>query len=215
MFSSLSRRDFVKAGAVAALGDFAFLNNLTPVSAADAKVSPGMVQLNPDIEPLVRLIEDTDRSELLELVASRIRQGTSYQQILTALLLAGVRGIKPRPVGFKFHAVLVVNSAHLASLASPDRERWLPLFWALDNFKSSQAANKKESGWVMPPVDAAKLPSSTQAKKRFIEAMENWDEEGADVAISALVRSALLAVASSRATRARCASRYVASQSRS
>ena len=190
MFSSLSRRDFVKAGAVAALGDFAFLNNLTPVSAADAKVSPGMVQLNPDIEPLVRLIEDTDRSELLELVASRIRRGTSYQQLLTALLLAGVRGIKPRPVGFKFHAVLVVNSAHLASLASPDRERWLPLFWALDNFKSSQAANKKESGWVMPPVDAAKLPSSTQAKKRFIEAMENWDEEGADVAISALVRSA-------------------------
>src|SRR5207302_6411010 len=109
---------------------------------------------------------------------------------LTALLLAGVRGIKPRPVGFKFHAVLVVNSAHLASLASPDRERWLPLFWALDNFKSAQAANKKESGWVMPPVNAAKLPSSTQARKRFIEAMENWDEEGADVAISALVRSA-------------------------
>jgi hypothetical protein len=32
-------------------------------------------------------------------------------------LLAGVRNIEPRPsVGFKFHAVLVVNPVHLASL---------------------------------------------------------------------------------------------------
>ena len=41
--------------------------------------------------------------------------------MLAALLLAGVRNVQPRPsVGFKFHAVLVVNSAHLASLASAD-----------------------------------------------------------------------------------------------
>src|SRR5207302_2304848 len=137
---ALTRRDFVagtvKAGALAGLGDFAFLRNLTPVSAADAKVSPTKVCLSPDIEPLVRLLEDTDRDDLLEVVAGRIRRGTSYQQLLTALFLAGVRSIQPRPVGFKFHAVLVVNSAHLASLAAPDSDRWLPLFWAMDNFKS-------------------------------------------------------------------------------
>ncbi|MGC4054570.1 MAG: hypothetical protein QM757_36285 [Paludibaculum sp.] len=63
--------------------------------------------------------------------------------MLAALLLAGVRNIQPRPVGFKFHAVLVVNSAHLASLASPDSDRWLPIFWAIDQFKSSQAADVK------------------------------------------------------------------------
>src|SRR5205814_4654870 len=97
---------------------------------------------------------------------------------------------KPRPVGFKFHAVLVINSAHLASLNSPDNDRWLPLFWALDNFKESQAANKKEGGWMMAPVDESKLPSWSQAKKRFTEAMDKWDEEGADRAVTALVRSA-------------------------
>ena len=43
-------------------------------------------------------------------------------------------------VGFKFHAVLVVNSAHLASQAASDRDRWLPLFWSLDNFKASVTA---------------------------------------------------------------------------
>jgi hypothetical protein len=179
------------AGAVAGLGDFAFLGGLAPVSAAEAHIAPDRVELSKEIEPLVRLIEDTPRKELLEKVAGRLREGLDYQTLLAGLLLAGVRGIKPRPVGFKFHAVLVVNSAHLASLGAPDRERWLPLFWALDNFKESQAQNKRESGgWVMPPVEEAKLPAAAHAKKRFREAMDDWNEEGADRAVAAFVRSA-------------------------
>src|SRR5206468_48651 len=79
-------------------------------------------------------------------------------------------------VGFKFHAVLVVNSAHLASLASPDSDRWLPIFWALDYFKSSQAATVKESGWRMAPVDEAKVPSAEKARDAFTRAMDEWDE---------------------------------------
>src|SRR5207302_10603654 len=127
--------------------------------------------LSRDIEPLVRLVEDTQRDQLLEAVADRIRRGTSYQEVLAALMLAGVRGIQPRPVGFKFHAVLVVNSAHLASLAAEDRDRWLPLFWAVDNYKNSQATNLKEGGWVMPPpATEDKLPAAPLAKQRFGEA---------------------------------------------
>jgi len=194
MFQALTRRSFVtqslQAGALAGLGDFAFLQALPPVSADDAKVSRKKVQLNADIEPLVRLIEDTPRNKLLESVAGVMRQGVGYQELMTALFLAGVRSIQPRPVGFKFHAVLVVNSAHLASQAAPDSERWLPLFWALDNFKSSQKRNMDEGNWSMPPVEESKLPSSVQARQRFIEAMDNWDEEGADRAIAALARSA-------------------------
>src|SRR5579884_2991400 len=191
----LSRRAFVtrslQAGAIVGLGDLAFLDGLKPVTADEANVHHEKVQLSPDIEPLVRLIEDTDRDRLLSAVASRIHGGTSYQDVLAALLLAGVRGIKPRPVGFKFHAVLVINSAHLASLASPDRERWLPLFWAVDNFKASQKTNaEKNAGWMLPPVEESKLPPATKAKERFVEAMDRWDEEGADRAVAALVRSA-------------------------
>jgi hypothetical protein len=110
--------------------------------------------------------------------------------LLTALLLAGVRDIQPRPVGFKFHAVLVVNSAHLASLAAPDHERWLPIFWALDYFKSSQAANVREGDWHMQGVDESKLPSAIKARQAFTEAMDKWDEPAADLAVTALARSA-------------------------
>jgi len=141
------------------------------------------VQLSAEIEPYVRLIEETPREHLLAAIARKIRSGTSYQQVFAALMLAGVRCIKPRPVGFKFHAVLVVHSAHLASLAAPDTDRWLPLFWALDNFKSAQASGVIENHrWVMPPVNESRLPPSTRAQRRFMEAMDNWDEEGVDSA---------------------------------
>ncbi|HMF12178.1 MAG TPA: hypothetical protein VKE94_07725 [Gemmataceae bacterium] len=191
MLDRSTRRDFLsttfKAGAAVGLADLAAFQTLPAV--ADAYVKPALVQFSPDIEPLVRLIEDTQRSKLLETVVARIKQGTTYQQFLAAVMLAGVRGIRPRPVGFKFHAVLVVNSAHLASLAAPAEERWLPLLWALDNYKASQQRNQEEGGWMMPPVDESKLPTTTQAKQRFVEAMDNWDEEGTDRAVVPLVRS--------------------------
>jgi hypothetical protein len=194
MFSPLNRRSFVRnlsgAGALAVVGDLAFLRKLPPLSAAQVRVPHERVQVSRDIEPLVQLVENTSRDRLLEAVARRIHDGTSYQQLLAALMLAGVRGIQPRPVGFKFHAVLVVNSAHLATLAAEDRDRWLPLFWSLDNYKSSQERNAREGNWSMAAIDEARLPSATHSRQRFIEAMDSWDEEGADRAIVALVRSA-------------------------
>ena len=83
---------------------------------------------------------------------------------LTApVLLAGVRNVQPRPVGFKFHAVLVVNSAHLASQASPDTDRWLPIFWALDYFKDAQARTARESGAAKRQGEMSSISSSVRS----------------------------------------------------
>src|SRR6266478_633067 len=189
-----TRRQFLKTAAVAGvtvgLGDFSFLQCLPRVAAEEAKMDSKMVRFHPDIEPLVRFLEETPRERLLEEVATRIHHGLTYRELLAALLLAGVRNIQPRPVGFKFHAVLVVNSAHLASLSSPDSDRWLPIFWALDHFKSSQAQDVKEGDWTMRAVDESKVSSPEKAKQSFIEALENWDEAAADAAVTGLVRSA-------------------------
>lgn len=138
----------------------------------------------------MRLLEETPRERVLEEVAGRIRKGTSYREVLAALLLAGVRNIQPRPVGFKFHAVLVVNSAHLASLNSPDQDRWLPMFWAVDQFKSSQARDVQEGDWTMAAVDESGVPAPDQASRMFGEAMDHWDEAKADAAVVGLARSA-------------------------
>jgi hypothetical protein len=194
MKQALNRRCFVKSalsgGALAALGNFDFLSGLRSVSAAEAVLEPKRVQLHPEIEPLVRLLETTPRNRVLEEVASRIQRGLTYREVVAALQLAGVRNIQPRPVGFKFHAVLVVNSAHLASVSSPDSDRWLPIFWAIDQFKSSQAADERAGDWTMGPLDESAIPPSHKARQAFVEAMDNWDEPAADVSIAGLARTA-------------------------
>ena len=190
---SLSRRAFLKSslvsGAVLGVGDLPVLRQMAPVTAADAAVPPGLVRFRPEIEPIVRLVEETPRERLLEEIAGRIRKGLTYREVLTALLLAGVRNVQPRPyVGFKFHAVLVVNSAHLASLSSPDEHRWLPIFWALDYFKSAQAQDVREGDWIMAAVEEKRVPPPEQTRSAFSAAMDNWDEAAADVAAASLAR---------------------------
>src|SRR5690349_20798503 len=105
----MKRRSFLRltggVGALAAICDLRFLGRLPSVSAAEVALDPKIVRFAPEIEPLVRLLEDTPRERVLEEVASRVRKGLPYRDVLAALQLAGVRNIQPRPVGFKFHAV--------------------------------------------------------------------------------------------------------------
>lgn len=187
------RRTFLKSAMVGStcgwLGE-SWMNRLTPVRADDAVLPAGSVRFDDDIEPLVRLLEETPRGRVIEEVASRVATGrVSYRELLAALFLAGVRNVEPRPsVGFKFHAVLVVHSAHLAALASPDADRWLPIFWAIDSFKSSQARDIQEGNWTMSAVDEPSVPQPHVAVDRFRAAMADWDPSAADVATAALAR---------------------------
>jgi hypothetical protein len=193
MSDCINRRHFLRktlqAGTFAGLTDLGFLSKLQAGSVSRAKAPLDKVQLSPNVEPLARLIEDTPRNQLLETIGERINNGLTYEEILTALFLAGVRDIQPRPVGFKFHAVMVINSVHLASTAASEKNRWLPLFWALDNFKDAQARNRREGGWYMKSVEESRLPADSKAKQLFIESMDRWDEAGADQAITSLARS--------------------------
>src|SRR5262245_31844125 len=151
MASSANRREFLGASAAtAAVAGFNFLDGLPAIKAQDVQTPRNIAAVAADLDPLVRLIADTPRERLVDAVIERIRQGTSYGDLFAAGVLAGVRGIQPRPVGFKFHAVLAMNSAHLASQAASNRDRWLPLIWSLDNFKVSQARNRMEGDWRMP-----------------------------------------------------------------
>lgn len=192
-----SRRQFLRACAVSSASMGASLGlpeliqaGLQPVSLNETRLS-NSVQFSNDIEPIVRLLEDTPRDRLLEEVASRIKQGRlSYREIVAALILAGIRNVQPRPsVGFKFHTVLVVNSAHLASINAPAAERWLPIFWALDYFKHAQADDANRGNWTMPAVDENKI-SLKNPRRDFIDAMDQWDPEKADAAIASLSRIA-------------------------
>jgi hypothetical protein len=182
----LNRRDFLASSASAA----ALAGLLPKVAWSELRLDPGSVRWGSGLEPLVALIEDSPREKLLEEIASRIKKGLAYNQLLAALFVAAVRNVQPRPVGFKFHAVLAINAAHQASLSGPDSDRWLPLFWSLDSFKGSQAEEKKKTGWTLPPVDESKIPTPDKARQAFTNALETWDVEGIDAPVVSLARYA-------------------------
>ena len=188
----LSRRDFLaRTGELTALGSLpvaALVQAGSPVTAAEATVTPDIVQLTPDIEPIVRLIEQTPREKCFAMLGEQLRNGLPYRRFLAALFLAGIRNVNPQPPGFKFHCVFVAQAAHQISLDLPVAERLLPLFWVLDEFKKSQAQDVEQGDFRLRPV-TGRLPSPEQAEREFHAAMEAWDEERADRAITAMVRS--------------------------
>lgn len=188
---SRTRRSFLSASAAtSAIGTLGVQTSWLPnVQASELQVPNGMVQFRPEIEPLVRLLEDTPRQSIVDTVLAKIKDGVSYRELLAALFLAGIRNVQPRPaVGFKFHSVLVVHAAHQASMAATDQQRWLPLLWSIDYFKSAQATDISEGDWTMAAVDETRLPEPSQAYAKLDEAMAQWDAEKADAAAAAAAR---------------------------
>jgi hypothetical protein len=192
MAGDLPRRRFLQSasavGLGAGLGGWSSLVGITPARASEMVVGPDSVRFRPEIEPVVRWIEETPRDQALATAVAHLKAGLSYRDLLSGLFLAGIRNVRPHPVGFKFHAVLVINSAHLLGQSASVDERLLPLLWALDNFKNSQAQDVKEGDWTLGKVDEAKIPPATSAQEAFVRAMEAWDIEAADVAAAGLAR---------------------------
>ncbi len=107
----MQRRSFLKltarTAALAGVGDLGFLSQLRPVSAAEAKLEPKLVRLHPEIEPLVRLLEDTPRERVLEEIATRIHRGLTQvscgagRQLRASgePFVAGFRSLAPNLLG--------------------------------------------------------------------------------------------------------------------
>ena len=155
----------------------------------EAEVTPGLMKFRPEIEPLVALFERTPRERCAEMLVDQLRQGVSYRQLMAALFLAGIRNVNPRPPGFALHCVFVIHSAHIISLEAPADSRLLPLFYALDNFKSAQERDARQASgdYTMRPI-AGSFPPPQPAETEFTAAMEAWDPERAERATVSLVR---------------------------
>ncbi len=182
------RRDLLAGWATAAAG----WPLLPPAAraASGPSAGDGVVRFLPEMEQVARWIEETPSERIIEEAAARLHDGLPERLLVGGLFLAGIRSIKPRPVGFKFHAVMVIAAAHELSLDSAADERLLPFFWALSYFKACQAQDVREGDWTLQAVDEKALPPADQARGRFVEAMDAWDAAAADVAVAALARSA-------------------------
>ena len=103
------------------------------------------------VAELARELILLDRDAAFTRVDELRRGGLTPHQALSAIFLAGIQEIRPRPVGFKLHAVMMVASAHQIVRLSPPAERWLPVFWNLGDLKRAQARDAAEGDWSLAP----------------------------------------------------------------
>jgi hypothetical protein len=135
-----TRRQFVQTaaatGAVMGLGDLAGLAPISPATADEVKVTPDLVRFGPDIEPIVRLIEETPHEKCVAMMVEQLRAGLPYRHFLAALYLAAIRAARWHGSIHAYdHNAYVVHSANQLTLDLPVAERLLPAFYALNSFK--------------------------------------------------------------------------------
>src|SRR5262245_7302931 len=186
-----TRRHFLgttaTAGTVLSLGEWTGLLPLSPASAAEATVTPDLVRFGPNIEPVVRLIEEAPRARCVAVMIEQLQNGLPYRHFLAALYLASIRAAKYHGTIHGYdHSAYVVYSAHQLSLDLPPAIRLLPAFFALECFKGGQQAYPNR-----PPMLqlSGQLPAAGQATAELHSAMREWEPEQAERAIVAMVRS--------------------------
>ncbi len=127
------------------------------------------------------------RGEVAQIAAKAMAGGAETASILGAVFLAGIREVRPRHVGGKLHCVLMVESAFQLCHSIGKREAALMALWNLDDFKRSQQIDEGEGDWHLPPRPDVTFPDETAARREFVAAMESWDPERADRAVTGLV----------------------------
>jgi len=161
---------------------------LLQVIGAALAAGPGrrLAQAQPDLDTrsLLGLLEETERTRVPAELVALIQGGLRFEPLLEALTLAAVRNVQPYPdVGFKFHAVMVLQSIQLTTRGLAPEDRWLPAVWAADYFKQTQAAERRATGWRMPPRSAVTTRDADRARRALVAALEAWDRDAADAAI--------------------------------
>jgi len=144
----------------------------------------GFGTTDPAAAALLNLLEDSPRERIPRELVRLIRRGLRYEDLLSALALAAVRNVQPYPdVGYKYHSVMVLRPVHLTTQHLSSADKWLPIAWATDYFKETQAQERNTDGWRMPTRAAAPVGSAQAARQAVIVALDNWDRDAADAAI--------------------------------
>ena len=87
------------------------------------------IQFRPEVEKLVRFVEETDPGTVVEDTLTRLRQGTSAMELISASALAVVRSteLPPQHHGGPVHPVCGVHAVHKVSERLPGELSFLPI----------------------------------------------------------------------------------------
>jgi hypothetical protein len=176
---STTRRRFLQTAAGAASLGLPNVPLPGGLAAFGAAPPPVTMRFGPDIEPIVRLIEETPRDRCVAVFLDRLRRGLPYRRFLAAVFFAGVRRHRSH------HDVYKIHSVHQVSLDARPEERLLPLFWALQGYK------KHQEDFPRPLLTELRgpLPAPEKAGAELAGAMERSDADRAERALVTLARN--------------------------
>jgi hypothetical protein len=172
----MNRRKFIQAAA-------------TTVSGLTARL--GVSGNDRSVEGLLQWLEESPRERIPRDLVRMIRAGLRYGDLLAALCLAAVRNVQPYPhVGHKYHSFMVLRSIDSVTAQLPSADRWLPIAWAADYFKDTQAQERAAGGWHLPASRTVSVGDRETARHALVTALDNWDRDAADTIIAAYAQAA-------------------------
>jgi hypothetical protein len=174
-----TRRRFLQTVASAASLGLPSVPILGGLAAFGAEPPPSTMRFGRDIEPIVRLIEETPRDRCVTVFIDQLRRGLPYRRFLAAVFFAGIRRYRSH------HDVYKIHSVHQVSLDVRPEERLLPLFWALSGYK------KHQEDFPNPLLTELRgpLPAPEKASAELANAMERFDADRAERALVVLARN--------------------------
>jgi hypothetical protein len=175
---STTRRRFLQTAAGAASMCFADRPALCGLAAFGGEPPPERVRFGPDLEPIIRLMEETPREQCVRVFVRELRRGLPYRRFLAASLFAGIRRVRSHHEVYKVHAV------HQVSMDVRAEERLLPLFWGLNGYKQRQ----EDFSLAAMTELRGPLPPWENAAREFREALGRGDQGQAEAALVALAR---------------------------
>jgi hypothetical protein len=139
------------------------------------------VRFSDDMEPLVRFIEETDSTEILEATLGKLRDGLSVKKLLTASALAVTRSsdLPPGHHGGPLHPLVGIHALHHTVDRVTGEQRFLPVLQHVA--LSNKHVNHPSMGpYILAdagPVDAGGVEAT---KKAFFAAVERGLYNAAD-----------------------------------
>lgn len=118
----INRRRFLRltAGTAVGIGSLGGFPPFSPLTAAEAAVTPDLVRMRPEIVPLLKLIETTPRDQCVAMLAGQLRQDVPFRELMAAAFFHAMRHDGHHTV-YLVHAALQLSSQALSLV--PDRAR--------------------------------------------------------------------------------------------
>lgn len=137
----------------------------------------------------VTLLEDSPPDRIFDAVAKKLAEGLDPNLLLGALLVAGVRTLRPAPIGGAYHSVMMVDAIARCSAQLSDTDRLYPHFAAVGTFARAYDKQQHSVCWELG-VEPEALPASEDPAARLRAAVDAGDSALADQAALALYRTA-------------------------